>query len=220
LSTHLGLDPKEEEDEFDKIATKETKAKIDWKVIGSFRFILACYVMFMHIGSNKSWAAFNNLRGWPWHVHVFFTLGGFSMASPMNPVIQKKFSYFLARIWSMYPMYAVALCFGLINLLIVCRPSTFRPVFHWDAQPDDLYLEDGSLAPLFCEGTPATPTSYWGSLILTIIVYLFGMAVTPFWPLNWWLGAFLNIFSAKPIVILSEMILLLTISDHRILSLV
>lgn len=188
LSTHLGMDPTEEAM---KVEKKETKAKLDWKVIGSFRFILACYVMFMHIGSNKSWGAFNNLRGWPWHVHVFFTLGGYSMASPMNPTIQKKFSYFLARIWSMYPMYAVALIFGLINLLIVCRPSTFRSEFHWDAQPDDLYLEDGSLAPLFCEGTPATPTSYWGSLILTILVYIFGLAVTPFWPLNWWLGYYL-----------------------------
>ena len=119
------MDPTEEAM---KVEKKETKAKLDWKVIGSFRFILACYVMFMHIGSNKSWGAFNNLRGWPWHVHVFFTLGGYSMASPMNPTIQKKFSYFLARIWSMYPMYAVALIFGLINLLIVCRPSTFRSV--------------------------------------------------------------------------------------------
>eukprot|EP00984_Skeletonema_dohrnii_P025018 scaffold14161_cov121-Skeletonema_dohrnii-CCMP3373.AAC.2 len=159
LSTHLGMDPIEEDE---KAVMKTVKSKVDWDVIGGFRFILACYVMFMHIGSNESWGAFNNLRGWPWHVHVFFTLGGYSMASPMNPTIQKKFSYFLARIGSMYPMYAVALTFGLINLLIVCRPSTFRSDFHWDAQPDDLYLEDGSLAPLFCEGTPATPTSYWG----------------------------------------------------------
>ena len=147
-------------------------------MIGGFRFVLACYVMFMHIGSNESWGAFNNLRGWPWHVHVFFTLGGYSMASPMNPTIQRKFSYFLARIGAMYPMYAVALFFGLVNLLIVCRPSTFRSDFHWDAQPDDLYLEDGSLAPLFCEGTPATPSSYWGSLFLTIFTYIFGLAIT------------------------------------------
>ena len=105
-------------------------------------------------------------------------------ASPMNPVIQKKFSYFMARIGVMYPMYIVALIFGLINLLIVCRPSTFRSDFHWDGQPDDLYLEDGSVAPLFCEGTPATPSSYWGSLSLTIITYIFGLAVTPFWPVG------------------------------------
>jgi len=190
LSTHLGLDPKNDEDDLNAAKASKT-AKIDWDVIGGFRFILACYVMFMHIGSNESWGSFSNLRGWPWHVHVFFTLGGYSMASPMNPVIKKKFSYFLARIGNMYPMYVAALFFGLINLLIVCRPSTFRPEFHWDGQPDDHFLEDGSLAPLFCEGTPATPNSYWGSLFLTIFTYLFGMAVTPFWPINWWLGYYL-----------------------------
>lgn len=77
LSTHLGLDPKDDDDK--NVINKETSADIDWEVIGGFRFILACYVMFMHIGSDKSWASFSNLRGWPWHVHVFFTLGGYSM---------------------------------------------------------------------------------------------------------------------------------------------
>lgn len=92
------------EEEVEKEPSKDTKAKIDWGVITGFRFCLACYVMFMHIGSNESWGHFNNLRGWPWHVHCFYTLGGFSMASPMNPAIKKKFSYFLARIGnSEYP---------------------------------------------------------------------------------------------------------------------
>lgn len=188
LARVLGL---EDDSDTDNAPEKETKAKIDWGAITGFRFFLACYVMFMHIGSNESWGAFNNLRGFPWHVHVFFTLGGFSLASPMNPTIGKKFSYSLARIGQMYPMYAAALVFGLINLLVVCRPSTFRPAFHWDGQPDDLYLEDGELAPLFCEGTPATPNSYWGSLVLTVLTYIFGLAVTPFWPINWWMGYYL-----------------------------
>mmetsp|Transcript_11632 Transcript_11632/g.17888 ORF Transcript_11632/g.17888 Transcript_11632/m.17888 type:complete len:322 (+) Transcript_11632:1242-2207(+) len=74
LSTHLGLDP---EDDYTKDApSKETTATVDWVVIGGFHFVLACCVMFMHIGSNESWGSFSNLRGWPWHVHVFFTLGG------------------------------------------------------------------------------------------------------------------------------------------------
>jgi hypothetical protein len=73
----------------------------------------------------------------------------------------------------------------------VCRPSTFSKDFHWDAQPHDLHLEDGELAPLFCEGTPATQNSYWGSLALTIVTYVFGLAVTPFWPFAWWLGYYL-----------------------------
>lgn len=189
LAKVLGFDGEEKED--DASPTRETTAEVDWAVISGFRFCLACMVMFMHIGSNKSWGVFNNLRGFPWHVHVFFTLGGYSMASPMNPTIKKKFSYFMARIGSMYPMYAAALIFGLINLLIVCRPSTFSPNFHWDAQPNDKYLESGELAPLFCEGTPLTPNSYWASLILTIVTYIFGMAVTPFYPLSWFMGYYL-----------------------------
>ena len=103
----------------------------------------------------------------------------------MNPTIKKKFSYFLARIGNMYPMYTMAMIFGLINLLVVCRPSTFDPDFNWDAQPDD------NTRGFFCEGTPATKSSYWASLFLTIIVYIFGLAVTPFWPINWWLGYYL-----------------------------
>ena len=155
---------------------------------------LACYVMFMHIGSNESWGAFNNLRGWPWHVHVFFTLGGFSLVAPMNPVIPKKFKYFCARFMAMYPMYLVALVFLFANLLVACRPSTFRSKFHYDAQPDDLYIDgvkENGYGPLFCEGTPATPNSYWGSLFLTLIVYLFGLAITPIWVASWWMGYYL-----------------------------
>jgi hypothetical protein len=83
------------------------------------------------------------------------------------------------------------LIFVLINLLVTCRPSTFRPDFHWDAQPDDLYIDGDKskgTAPLFCEGTPAFPTSYWASLIFTIIVYLTGTAITPIYLTSWWMG--------------------------------
>ncbi len=109
----------------------------------------------------------------------------------MNPVIEKKFKYFLARISAMYPMYAVALVSVFINLLVTCRPSTFRDGFHWDAQPDDLYIdgdESKGYSPLFCEGTPATPNSYWASLFLTILVYVTGAAITPVYFLSWWMG--------------------------------
>jgi hypothetical protein len=113
------------------------------------------------------------------------------MASPMNPIIIKKFKYFLARIGAIYPMYVLALIFCFGNLLVECRPSTFSEDFHWDAQSDDLYDENGDVSPLFCEGAPATKKSYWTSLILTILTYLFGLAVTPFWPLAWNLGYYL-----------------------------
>ena len=90
-----------------------------------------------------------------------------------------------ARIWAMYPMYALALIAGLINLLIVCRPSTFDPNFTYDSKEDDL------TRGFFCEGTPATKTSYWGSLILTILTYIFGLAITPTFLVSWWLGYYL-----------------------------
>ena len=96
LSTVLGLDPVAET--CTKPTSKEpAKAKIDWACLGGLRFVLACYVMFMHVGSAESWGRMNNLRGFPWHVHLFFTLGGYSMASPMNPAIKKKYGYFKVR---------------------------------------------------------------------------------------------------------------------------
>mmetsp|Transcript_4011 Transcript_4011/g.6002 ORF Transcript_4011/g.6002 Transcript_4011/m.6002 type:complete len:875 (-) Transcript_4011:291-2915(-) len=184
LSTKLGLDPKE--DKACVLHAKEsTTAKVDWNCLLGLRFVLACYVMFMHIGSTDSWGKVNNLRGFPWHVHVFFTLGGYSVASPMNPMIAKKFSYFKARISAMYPMYALSLIASFINLIIVCRPSTFHPTFTYNAQPDDL------MRGFFCEGTPATQNSYWLSLFLTLFIYIFGLAVTPLFQLTWWLGYYL-----------------------------
>ena len=121
----------------------------------------------------------------------FFTLGGFSLSSPMNPTIKKKFAYFKKRIKHIYPMYAMSLIFGLMNLLVVCRPSTFDPNFHWNGQPTDLYQPDGTLSPLFCEGTPAFKQSYWGSLVSTFLIYIFGLTVTPAWPMCWWMGYYL-----------------------------
>ena len=79
----------------------------------------------------------------------------------------------------------MSLLFGIINLLVVCRPSTFCMDFHWDSQPDDL------TSGLFCEGTPMLKQSYYGSLILTIVVYIFGLAVTPLWPMGWWMCYYL-----------------------------
>lgn len=43
----------------------------------------------------------------------------------------------------------------------------------------------------FCEGTVVFPTSYWASLFFTIVIYLFGLAITPIWPLSWVLGFYL-----------------------------
>ena len=130
------------------------------------------------------------MKGWPWHVHVFFTLGGYSLAAPMNPSIEKKLKYFKARFLALYPMYAIALAIGFMNLIYSCRPSTFRAEFNWDSQPDDLYVDSDpskGLSPLFCEGTPVFPESYWASLFSTLIVYITGLVITPLWPFTWWM---------------------------------
>jgi hypothetical protein len=101
-------------------------------------------------------------------------------------VIKKKRFYFLTRLGNMYPMYIIALILGVVNLLIVCRPSTFDPDFHWDSQPND------DSRGFFCEGTPVTKSSYWGSLILTIITHILGLAaVTPMWAIHWWMGYYM-----------------------------
>ena len=194
LSTVLGLDPVEESSPIK--SSKPVKAKIDNSVLSGLRFYLACMVMFMHIGSPTSWGAFSNLRQFPWHVHVFFTLGGYTMALPMAPPVQKKLGYFIARMIAMYPLYLLALVFAVANLLVSCRPDTFVDDFHWDSQFDDLYVHDGvnkteTLKPLFCEGTPAIRESWTANFVLTIIVYLLGLQATPAWAFSWFLGFYL-----------------------------
>ncbi len=160
---------------------------IDREVISGLRYLLACCVIFMNVGSNQSWGIFANLRGMPWHEHAFFLLGGYSMALPMNPIIVKKFTFVTSRIKAMYPIYLIAVTLALVNLLITCRPSTFESTFHWGAQPNDLLDADNGVAPLFCEGTPVIPTSYWGNLLTTIIISTLGLSVTPLWPMSWFL---------------------------------
>jgi len=115
------------------------------------------------------------------------------MASPMGPKINHKFKYVAARIGSMYTLYFLAVLFGLANLLVSCRPSTFRDDFTWHSKPDDLFstTDLGQRTEPFCEGTPLFPRSYWGSLVFTLISYFIGLTITPFWGLHWWLGYYL-----------------------------
>ena len=163
--------------------------KVDRDVINGLRFLLSTKVMFMHIGSEESLGAFANLRNIPWHVHFFFLVGGYSTALTMSPKITTPLKFFMARVRSIYPLYFAALVFGLGNLMVACRPSTFKKTFHWSTlELDESLNSDDSL---FCEGAPAIQGSYWGSLVSTILLYLFGLAVTPFWSLSWFLGYYL-----------------------------
>ena len=195
LSTVLGLDP----DTSCQLAAPgggRGKPKLDWAALSGLRFYLSCMVMFMHFGSDESWGAFGNLRQFPWHVHLFFTLGGYTMAAAFAPPIANKVSFFVARLSAMYPLYLLALLLALTNLLVSCRPSTFHVGFHWDSQIDDMYVyvngtRTDTLQPLFCEGTPLIQHSWWANLFLTLVIYITGLQATPAWSFSWMLGYYL-----------------------------
>lgn len=165
-------------------ANLNDKPKVDWSTLAGFRFLLACYVMFMHIGSNESWDAVSNLRQFPWHVHSFFALAGFSLVVFMPSLITRKLSFITARIGAMYPLYALAIIIGLAHLLMSCQPSTFSSVFHWGGQP-------GSMSRMFCEGTPLVQDSWIANLLLTLGIHLTGLQATPLWGASWFLGFYL-----------------------------
>ncbi len=160
-----------------------SKAKIDWQTLAGFRFLLACYVMFMHIGSNGSWDAFSNLRQFPWHVHTFFTLAGFTLAALMPSLIKNKMAFVSARVAGIYPLYGLAVLFALGNLLVTCQPSTFSPIFHW-AQ----IVDSGTK---FCEGTPWVQDSWLANVLLTLGIHLTGLQATPLWGASWFMGFYL-----------------------------
>lgn len=165
------------------IAFKE-KPVVDWSTLAGLRFLLACYVMFMHIGASESWGAFANLRNFPWHVHAFFIVAGFSLAVFMPSRITKKTSFVLARVSTMYPLYALALILALFNLLQTCQPSTFSAIFHWTSQPDDM-------GRAFCEGTPLIQGSWIANLFSTLAIYFTGLSATPLWGASWFMGFYL-----------------------------
>ena len=160
------------------------KPRVDWSTLRGFQFLLSCYVMFMHIGSDVSFGAVANLRQFPWHVHSFFALIGFSLAVSMPSLIASKITFIKARVSRMYPLYAVAVIIGVIHLLVNCRPSTFSPDFHWVAQI-------GDIGRTFCEGTPILQVSWVGNLLLTLGIYLTGLQATPLWMASWFPGFYL-----------------------------
>ncbi|WP_045883392.1 AMP-binding protein [Pseudomonas chlororaphis] len=158
--------------------------RVDWSTLAGLRFLLACYVMFMHIGSDESWGAVANLRQFPWHVHAFFVVAGFSLAVFMPALITRKAAFFWSRVSAMYPLYALALLLALINLLPGCQPSTFSAVFHWNALPQDM-------GRLFCEGTPLLQDSWLANLFSTLAIHLAGLSATPLWGASWFMGFYL-----------------------------
>lgn len=165
-------------------SNRQDAPKVDWSTLAGLRFVLACYVMFMHFGSTESWGAVSNLRQFPWHIHAFFMLAGFSLAIFMPPVITRVLSFVTGRISAMYPLYALALLLALGNLLVDCQPSAFSAVFHWNGQP-------GDAGRMFCEGTPFVQDSWLTNLLLTAGIHITGLQATPLWEASWFMGFYL-----------------------------
>jgi hypothetical protein len=102
----------------------------------------------------------------------------------MPPKIERKAGFVWARVSSMYPLYALALVFAIINILPSCQPGTFSSVFHWNALP-------GDASRMFCEGTPLLQDSWIANLVSTIVIYLGGLSATPLWSASWFMGFYL-----------------------------
>ena len=162
----------------------QEKPIVDWATLNGLRFLLACYVMFMHFGSEASWGAVANLRQFPWHVPTFFALAGFTLAASMPSLITRKWSFTWARISGMYPLYGLAVLIAIGNLLVSCNPSTFSPIFHWIGQAS-------GTGQMFCEGTPLLQDSWVANLFSTVAVYLTGLQATPLWGASWFMGFYL-----------------------------
>lgn len=167
----------------DSVKSKFEKPQVDWDTLSGLRFLLACYVMFMHIGSNDSWGAVSNLRGFPWHVHTFFTLAGFSLAVIMPGLIKNKFSFVKAKVFTLYPLYAFAVFLALFNLMVGCQPSNFSTTFHWAQVVDS--------SSMFCEGSPWVEDSWAANVLLTLGIHLTGLQATPLWGASWFMGFYM-----------------------------
>ncbi|WP_343594994.1 AMP-binding protein [Acinetobacter sp.] len=160
------------------------KPDVDWDTIAGFRFILACYVMFMHIGANNSWEAFNNLRQFQWHVNSFFILAGFSLAVLMPSYISKKFAFVKSRVVVMYPLYFLAMVFAMTNLFVSCNLSTFIPTFSWGP-----FTHEAGKS--FCQGTPWIEGSWFWNVISSFVIHVTGLQATPLWGASWFIGFYL-----------------------------
>jgi len=142
--------------------------------------------MFNHIGSQVPgdfgmWGAVANARFFCIHVPSFYALAGFGLAQAMGPAPKSKLGFVAARLSPMYPMYLVSLLLLLINTLIQCNPSTYDATFHYEAQPSDMTRGD------FCEPSPII-RSYWGTLLMTVVVYVLGLQSWPLYNMTWFLS--------------------------------
>lgn len=192
LAEKLGIQPNNVEEQL-AAPVKQGPPKVSRAVEG-VRFVLACQVVFNHVGlqapgggtnmdihSPDSWGAFGQARFMCIHVPTFFALAGFGMAANMGPAPRSKLGFIAARLSPMYPMYLVSLALLLINQVAMCHPGNFESTFHWLAQWDDSTRGD------FCEPAPLL-SGWWGSLFATIAIYVLGLQSWPMYLFSWFLS--------------------------------
>ena len=167
--------------------------------LSGLRYCMAVGVMFNHIGGVWQgedernpltygpywWSAKATTFYFP--ATTFFVLGGFTLSAALSGKEVKKgtwFSFYNSRFQTLFPLYLLSLLLGLINVLVVCRPSTFSSEFSWQPHNDTLTLANGKLAQ--CQTGPVEmPYGAW--LLMTIVVFSLGLQTWfPLWLLSSW----------------------------------
>jgi acyl-CoA synthetase (AMP-forming)/AMP-acid ligase II len=168
--------------------------------LAGLRYCMAVGVMFNHIGGVWQgedernpltygpywWSAKATTFYFP--ATVFFVLGGFTLSAALNGKEVRKgtwLSFYNSRFQTLMPLYLLSLAFGLINMLVVCRPSTFSDKFSWQPHNATMTLASGAAAQ--CHTSPVEmPYGAW--LIMTIFVFAFGFQTWfPLWLLSSWM---------------------------------
>ena len=168
--------------------------------LAGLRYCMAIGVMFNHIGGVWQgedernpltygpywWSAKATTFYFP--ATVFFVLGGFTLSAALNGKEVRKgtwLSFYNSRFQTLMPLYLLSLAFGLINMLVVCRPNTFSDEFSW--QPHNSTMTTASGAAAQCHTSPVEmPYGAW--LIMTVFVFAFGFQTWfPLWLLSSWM---------------------------------
>jgi hypothetical protein len=135
--------------------------------LAGLRYCMAVGVMFNHIGGVWQgedernpltygpywWSAKATTFYFP--ATVFFVLGGFTLSAALNGKEVRKgtwLSFYNSRFQTLMPLYLLSLAFGLINMLVVCRPSTFSDEFSWQPHNSTMTLASGAAAQ--CHTSP------------------------------------------------------------------
>lgn len=172
-------------DTFDSLKTTPTSAPRMSQGLSGLRYLLSIGVMFNHIGAvwqgedERNPMTFGSsffpgkASTFYFPATVFFVLGGYSLSAALaaKPV-RSNWSFYSARFKTLLPLYWFALILALINLLVICRPSTYSSNFSWQPNMATRLMSDGSFAQ--CQSGPVE-LPYGGWLTLTLLIFILGL---------------------------------------------